>query len=305
MKPTKTARRSIETTRTCLAIAVSALIVAGCGSMGSTAIGPPGGGIGMPGGVSMPGGGGSSGGGSSGGGTPPSGGSSGGGQSGGGSSGGGMEGGGQSGGGSSGGGSMPSGDTPGANAGGAGTSGAGGANGSDCSDGGITGGGFGGGNDSSAGCDQTGNVGEFPGDSERAEQLGEELDKSVGDFDEALGEEQRQVSSVGRDTEGFGDGSSGSGGSISLGEQEAGASSGGGAGAGGGAGGAAGSEESQAGPLDGMSDQEIQARTPDDIEVNAFDDIVARQLREAALAEDDPELRERLWEEYRKYSGMK
>ncbi len=303
MKPTKTAQRSIETTRTCLAIAVSALIVAGCGGMGSTAIGPPGGGIGMPGGISMPGGGGSSGGGSSDGGMPPSGGSSGGGESGGGSSGGGMEGGGQSGGG--GGGSMPSGDTPGANAGGAGTSGSGGADGSDCSDGGITGGGFGGGNDGSSGCDQGGNVGEFPGDSERAEELGEELDKSVGDFDEALGEEQRQVSSVGRDTEGFGDGSSGSGGSISLGEQEAGASSGGGAGAGGGAGGAAGSEESQAGPLDGMSDQEIQARTPDDIEVNAFDDIVARQLREAALSEEDPELRERLWEEYRKYSGMK
>ena len=29
-----------------------------------------------------------------------------------------------------------------------------------------------------------------------------------------------------------------------------------------------------------------------------------RQLREAALAEEDPQLRERLWEEYRKYSGM-
>ena len=28
------------------------------------------------------------------------------------------------------------------------------------------------------------------------------------------------------------------------------------------------------------------------------------QLREAALAEEDPELRERLWEEYRKYKGM-
>jgi hypothetical protein len=31
------------------------------------------------------------------------------------------------------------------------------------------------------------------------------------------------------------------------------------------------------------------------------DDIVARQLREAAMKETDPELRERLWEEYRKY----
>jgi hypothetical protein len=181
--------------------------------------------------------------------------------------------------------------------------GAGGADGEGCSDGGITGGGIGGG----AGCGQSGSVGQFPGDPDRAEELGEALDKSVGDFDEALGEEQRQVSSVGRDTEGFGDGSGGSGGSISLGQQEAGASggsSGGGAGAGG-AGGAAGSAESQAGPLDGMSDQEIQARTPDDIEVNQFEDVVARQLREAALAEDDPELRERLWEEYRKYAGLK
>jgi len=136
--------------------------------------------------------------------------------------------------------------------------------------------------------------------------LGEELDKSVGDFDEALGEEQRQVSSVGRDTEGFGDGSGGSGGSIGLGEQAAGASGGGSGGSGGagGAGGASGSSETQAGPLDGMSDQEIQARTPDDIEVSQYEDIVARQLREAAVAENDPELRERLWEEYRKYKGL-
>ena len=166
--------------------------------------------------------------------------------------------------------------------------------------GGITGGGFGGG----AGCDESGDIGQFPGGGQSAEQLGEELDKSVGDFDEALGDEQRKVASVGRDTEGFGDGSGGSGGSIGLGEQEAGGSSGGSTG-GAGAGGGGGSGESQAGPLDGMSDQEIANRTPDDIVVNSFDDIVARQLREAALAEDDPELRERLWEEYRKYTGLK
>jgi hypothetical protein len=175
-----------------------------------------------------------------------------------------------------------------------------GADGAECSDGGITGGGIGGG----AGCDQAGGVGQFPGDPERAGELGEEFDKSLGDFDEALGEEQRQVQSVGQNTEGFGDGSGGSGGTISLGEQEAGASGSSGGGAGG-AGGAAGGGESQSGPLDGMSDEEIQARTPDDIEVNSFEDVVARQLREAALAEDDPKLRERLWEEYRKYTGLK
>ncbi|MDE0444286.1 MAG: hypothetical protein OXL38_19530 [Gammaproteobacteria bacterium] len=35
------------------------------------------------------------------------------------------------------------------------------------------------------------------------------------------------------------------------------------------------------------------------------DDVVARQLREAAMAETDPGLREQLWEEYRRYkSGL-
>jgi hypothetical protein len=31
------------------------------------------------------------------------------------------------------------------------------------------------------------------------------------------------------------------------------------------------------------------------------DDIIARQLREAAMQESDPELKEKLWEEYRRY----
>jgi hypothetical protein len=52
-----------------------------------------------------------------------------------------------------------------------------------------------------------------------------------------------------------------------------------------------------------MSDEQVRERTPDDIPILVDDDIIARQLREAALAEDDPVLRERLWEEYRKYSG--
>ena len=190
----------------------------------------------------------------------------------------------------------------GGGAGGAGGSGAG-ADSEGCADDGISGGGFGGGA-GGAGCDQAGGVGQYPGDPERAGELGEEFDKSLGDFDEALGEEQREVQSVGRNTEGFGDGSGGSGGTISLGEQEAGASGSSGGGAGG-AGGAAAGGVAQAGPLDGMSEEEIQSRTPDDIEVNSFEDVVARQLREAALAEDDPKLRERLWEEYRKYTGLK
>ncbi len=57
-------------------------------------------------------------------------------------------------------------------------------------------------------------------------------------------------------------------------------------------------------PVDDLSQEEIAQRTPDDIPVTVDDDIIARQLREAALAEEDPVLRERLWEEYRKYKGL-
>ena len=42
---------------------------------------------------------------------------------------------------------------------------------------------------------------------------------------------------------------------------------------------------------------------PPDIPDGKDDDIVARQLREAAESEQDPELREKLWEEYRKYKN--
>jgi hypothetical protein len=43
--------------------------------------------------------------------------------------------------------------------------------------------------------------------------------------------------------------------------------------------------------------------TPSDLPDPSGDDVVARQLREAAEAERDPELRARLWEEYRRYRG--
>lgn len=43
------------------------------------------------------------------------------------------------------------------------------------------------------------------------------------------------------------------------------------------------------------------ATAPADIPDGSDDDVVARQLREAATAETDPELREKLWQEYRNY----
>jgi hypothetical protein len=152
-------------------------------------------------------------------------------------------------------------------------------------------------------------VGEFPeeSDAERAERLGAELEESLGGFDETLQEEQDEISAVGRSTEGFGNGSEGSGGGgISLGQQ---GSGGGGGGGGGGNNSGSGNQISVANngvsresPISGMSQEEIRERTPDDIPITVDDDIIARQLREAALTEEDPALRERLWEEYRKYS---
>ena len=56
-------------------------------------------------------------------------------------------------------------------------------------------------------------------------------------------------------------------------------------------------------------DQEIPEQVavyapPADIPDGTDDDVVARQLREAAMREPDPELREKLWDEYRKYKGI-
>ena len=43
---------------------------------------------------------------------------------------------------------------------------------------------------------------------------------------------------------------------------------------------------------------------PEDIPSGRDDDVVARQLREAAMSEPDPQLREALWQEYRNYTGL-
>jgi hypothetical protein len=42
---------------------------------------------------------------------------------------------------------------------------------------------------------------------------------------------------------------------------------------------------------------------PEDLPDAKDDDIIARQLREAAMSEPDPVLREKLWDEYRRYKG--
>ncbi len=58
-----------------------------------------------------------------------------------------------------------------------------------------------------------------------------------------------------------------------------------------------------AGGGQGAEDEETFA-PPEDIPSGRDDDIVARQLREAAMREPDPVLREALWDEYRRYTGL-
>ena len=54
----------------------------------------------------------------------------------------------------------------------------------------------------------------------------------------------------------------------------------------------------------GNGNQQETFPPPDDIPSGRDDDVVARQLREAAMTEPDPELREALWNEYRNYTGI-
>ncbi|MGS2724354.1 hypothetical protein ACVBEJ_11490 [Porticoccus sp. GXU_MW_L64] len=55
----------------------------------------------------------------------------------------------------------------------------------------------------------------------------------------------------------------------------------------------------------GIGNAGEHAAIPDDIPDGRDDDIVARQIREAAQSETDPELREKLWDEYRRYKNGK
>jgi hypothetical protein len=57
------------------------------------------------------------------------------------------------------------------------------------------------------------------------------------------------------------------------------------------------------GPAGAESDRRAAKRVESN-ESGSDDDIIARQLREAAEKETDPILKKKLWEEYRKYKGL-
>ncbi len=147
---------------------------------------------------------------------------------------------------------------------------------------------------------------------ERRAQIDRQLDDSFGIFDERIRSEQETIASQRG-------GGGGGGEAAEIPESDTGAGSDSGAGAEGkdaregngqGQGGEArdGQVAGQSGDQQGGGGYGGGARggagpttVPADIPDGSDDDIVARQLREAAMKETDPELREKLWEEYRNY----
>ena len=131
---------------------------------------------------------------------------------------------------------------------------------------------------------------------ERVAVLDRQLEASTGVFDAIIREEQRQQRSSRREQSSQSQSTSGSGTeSVSGGRNPYEASDDGGYGSvGGGIGGRSGA----------APENPAVFEAPEDIPSGNDDDIVARQLREAAMREADPEVREALWNEYRKYKGI-
>jgi hypothetical protein len=102
-------------------------------------------------------------------------------------------------------------------------------------------------------------------------------------------------------------GSSASGGSESSSEQSQNQNAAGAGGSGGGGAGAQEGDRTVGSATSGGAQQggEDIIPIPEDVGDGRNDDIVLRQIREAALNERDPVLREKLWDEYRRIKGSR
>jgi hypothetical protein len=156
---------------------------------------------------------------------------------------------------------------------------------------------------------------------ERRENLDKKLDSSLSEFDglilkeQEILEQRREESAAAGGGGGAGTAEIGGGSGAGGGDEEG--ASGGAEGPEGkdakGARGSGGSKDDPAGepvgteegaPVTGGDSEKGEisnGRVPPDVGDGSDDDIVARQLREAAMKEEDPELREKLWDEYRAY----
>lgn len=150
---------------------------------------------------------------------------------------------------------------------------------------------------------------------ERNAAWGRNFDVALGDFDKRLQRERVEIEQQQRAGGGGGSGGNGagSGGGVRGGgkDGESGAATGG-SGAGGGMpgeieGGEPGSKQSAnaGGGFGNATQGGPKFPAPAGMPGGQDDDVVARQLREAAETEKDPELRAKLWEEYKKYKTRK
>ncbi|MGB7451969.1 MAG: hypothetical protein WBM36_07570 [Lysobacterales bacterium] len=136
----------------------------------------------------------------------------------------------------------------------------------------------------------------------------------LGEYDERLLREQERIKAAtpntnsdsgggaGSGAEGIGDGDGDAGGDGQNNSENSGQNSGGTAGDNRESGNTGGQQAG--GPADssqGSGDSGNDSDQPADIGDGSDDDVVARQLREAAEKETDPELKAKLWEEYRRY----
>ncbi len=155
---------------------------------------------------------------------------------------------------------------------------------------------------------------------EKKARLDRKLDTTLREFDELVLREQKLVEESREADEASSSGGSGGGSEAGEGDSSSSAGNGQAGGAigatgkstatpggdsGGGSPGAkqpGASRPSPAGtPAGGPRGRATTGRTPPDVGDGRDDDIVARQLREAAQNEESPELREKLWDEYRAY----
>ena len=139
-------------------------------------------------------------------------------------------------------------------------------------------------------------------DEERAAVWDKQFDVALGDFDQRMSREQVELEKQ-----------RAGGGGVKGNEEGDGEGGGGGRHAGGqvpsemppGEGDPANVENAGFGGGVGQSMPGPRFPAPEGVPDGKDDDVVARQLREAAASEKDPELRAKLWEEYRKYKTRK
>ena len=134
---------------------------------------------------------------------------------------------------------------------------------------------------------------------EQAAILDGYLERGTGEFDEMILEEQAAQRRAAREQLPSSATTSASTGNEAVGGFEEGGGEVGVYSTGGGMGGA-----SRAGDNTEIPSNTVKYPPPANIPSGNDDDVFARQLREAAMREPDPTIREKLWDEYRNYKGI-